>query len=198
MHARRIRLQLDQRQQTAHTLLQLLPGRPLLVSLDGVGDLGADTHHGVERVHDALGDQRDAGEAHASHLLLGQGQQPELAEVDPTSFDAARWSNQPHQGHGGGGLAGAGLAHEPQPLACAQFEVDALHGSHGSPLGVIVDAQLLHPQRDPAVGAHEVRHRRGLAIRSNPMEMRKSPTKISTIMTMGGAHHHQIPRSSEV
>ena len=59
--------------------------------------------------------------------------------MDAPPFDVARWSDQPHESHGHGGLAG-GLANESQPLARAEFEVDALHGAHRSPFGVIVDA----------------------------------------------------------
>ena len=158
-----------------------------------------DAHHRVEGVHHPLRDQGDAREPHPPHLLVGQGEQLQLVEVDPSPLDASRGPDQAHEGHGRGRLPRARLPHQAEALARPQLEADALHGAHRSAAGVVVDAQVLHPQqRARGPGAHEARHMRGLAMRSSPMETRKRPMKMSTISTMGGAHHHHIPRSSEV
>ena len=104
------------------------------------------------------------------------------------------------------------LSDEAQALAWRKREAHAGNGSHGTGGGLELDPQIPHCQHVPCCdtfawhaesrpmcrcahgGYHHVVLSRTLTIRSSPTEVSRSPTKMSTITTSGGTHHHHSPR----
>ena len=111
---------------------------------DGVAQLLADRDHGVERVHRALGNQGDICRAGPAHLFFGEAQQVGSVQPHLAALDHGGRFEQPHQAQRRGGFAGAGFAHQPQPLARPQKEADAVYRAHWPARRQIADAQVAH------------------------------------------------------
>jgi hypothetical protein len=130
-----------------------------------------------------------------SHLRLGQAQHVDAAELDLAALDFAGWLDQPQDGQPGGRLARAGLADQTEPLALAEIEAHAVDCFHRASARVVVHAQIPDPQH---LGRHVVLLSRGFTIRSRPAAIEYSPTKMTTMIRIGGSHHHTRPRMSVV
>ncbi len=115
---------------------------------DGVENLLAHTRDRIERVHRALGDERDAGQAELADLFLGQLEHVDALEHDLARLDLARRADQAHQGQGDRRLARAGLADQPETLVGVEGEADAVDSLHRAPRRVVGHPQVLYVQ-DP-------------------------------------------------
>ena len=70
------------------------------VHLEGLDDLGADRHHGVEAGHRVLGDHPDPSAADPAQRALVGGGQVEVAEVDAAAGDPAVVGEEPVDARG--------------------------------------------------------------------------------------------------
>ena len=66
--------------------------------LHRVQDLLTHPHHGIERVHRALGNQRHGGEPKLSHLFVRQLQQADALQRHRAALILARRADEAHQG----------------------------------------------------------------------------------------------------
>jgi hypothetical protein len=115
-------------------LQRLLLGQPLVL-LDLLDDLLADLLHRVQRGHRVLEDHGDLGAAHPAQLLLAGADQLGALVVGGALEAGVGRAGQPHQGHGGDGLARARLADDRQDLAGGQVERHAIHRLDDALLG---------------------------------------------------------------
>ncbi|MNR22862.1 hypothetical protein D3C85_1398400 [compost metagenome] len=76
-----------------------------------------------------------------AHGLVAEPQEFLALEPDRPG-DLRRRGQQAQDGHGGDGLSGAGLAHDPERFAGAEVEVDAADGVDHTVLGVEADVQV--------------------------------------------------------
>ena len=145
-----------------------------LVQADRLGDLPVDPHHGVERVHRALEDHRRGPPAHVAparrrapvqqhHAALG-------VERDLAARAAEAARQQSEQRERGRGLAAAGLAGQPERLAAAQAEADAVDDRDEAAFLAVDHAQVAHLEQRVAPDrrrAHARSRRVGLTISSS-------------------------------
>src|SRR5204862_7750955 len=116
-------------------------------------------------------------------------------ESHPSRFNLAGRLDQAHDRQTGGRLPGAGLADEAESLALAERKAHPVDGFHRSVARVVVHPQIVDLQ-DHA--RHETVRKRGLMIRSSPAAIEYRPVKMSTMMMIGGSHHHTSPRMTVV
>ena len=91
---------------------------------------GADGLHRVEGVVRVLRDEADAPPTQLTPLAATQRSDIAAIEGDGSGIDGGIRGQQADGCHGGGGLAGAGLAHDGGHLPRVNLEVDALHGGN--------------------------------------------------------------------
>ena len=115
-----------------------------VVGLQCFLDLGADTPHRVEVAHRVLRHETHLGAAQLVELaLLGAGDFLAV-ELDGAVDHVTGAGQQTQHGHGGGGLAGTGLAHNGHPLARVDGEVGIAHRVHRlAGVSGEVDGQIL-------------------------------------------------------
>src|SRR5205823_1232359 len=97
-----------------------------LVRAHRVDELVADPHHRVERVHRALEHHRDVAPAVAAELLRLLADEALALVEDAAAGDASRWAQDLQDRVRDSGLAAARLAGEPDDLALADRQVDAV------------------------------------------------------------------------
>ena len=102
--------------------------------------------------------------------------------------DAPRWADHAQDRQRHGGFAAAGLAGQPQRLAGRQAEADAAHRTHQPERMRERHKQIANFQH---CGADADFLSRGLAISSSPAVTRNNPRNTTTMMAIGGTHHHQ-------
>ena len=108
-----------------------VPRLPLVavgVERDGLDELMPDGIGGVQRGHRILEDDRDLVAAHIAHDLLARADELLAVELDGAGDNLTRGCEDLHDGVGGNGLAGAGLAHDAEDLAPVEEEGDAVDG----------------------------------------------------------------------
>ncbi len=110
-----------------HFLLDRAAGEFGVVGLERFGDLGSDAHRGVEGGHWFLKDHGDAAAPMAAHGFVREGEQG-FARECYASTDVRRRRKETEDGERGGGLAGAGLAHQTERLSRVDMERDAVDG----------------------------------------------------------------------
>ena len=97
------------------------------MQLDDLGNLVAHREHGVEGRHGVLENHRDFLAAHLAHFLGTHFEQILVLEEDfARDHLAGRRGDEAHHAEGGGGLAGAGLAHEADGLSALEAQIDAV------------------------------------------------------------------------
>ena len=125
-------------------LFQGLLGRKTVVDPERFRDLLADGHQRVEVRGRVLKDHADLAPAHAPHLVLGEPGDVVAVEADGAAADAQALAGQEADDSAAGErLARAALAHEPQDLAFAEGERDAVHGAQRARRRHDLDRQVL-------------------------------------------------------
>ena len=112
----------------------------------GFSDLIADAHHGIERGHRLLEDERDAGTANPPHVALGQRDEVTPFEHDAASGDAARRLEQPEDRKRGHRLAAARLADEAKCFAGRDLKAHVVHHRDGRTRALEDHAEMLDVQ----------------------------------------------------
>ena len=102
---------------------------------EGLGDLPAHGHGGVEAGHGVLEDHADVVAAQSLHLLFRAQQQVFALEPDVAFGDAAVFGQQPQDGLGGDGFAAAGFAHHGHAFAGLHGHVHAADRLDGAAVG---------------------------------------------------------------
>ena len=97
--------------------------------------LRPDAEHRVQRHHRILEDHRDAPAAEVAHLARRQPDEILALEQDAAADDPAGRIDEAEDREAGDRLARAGLADEPQHLAAADLEADAVDRLDDAPLG---------------------------------------------------------------
>ena len=108
---------------------------------DGLGDLVADAHHGIERGHRLL---KDHGHARAAQLLqVGGAGRAEVAALElHLAGEPCLGRQQPHDRQCGDAFAGAGFTNQGEGLSAVERERDAVHGSHRPTCGRKLDGEI--------------------------------------------------------
>jgi hypothetical protein len=119
-----------------------------VVSTDGLGDLVADAHDGVESGHGLLEDHGHAQAAQGlQHLLQTSGAGGgEVAFEEHGAGEPRLRRQQSHDGEGGDALAGAGFADQGEGFARREDERDVAHGGYGAARGGELDGEVLQLQ----------------------------------------------------
>ena len=136
------RRQADLLEQADDARLRLGPSRPLAVIAQRVDDLAADPQHRIERVHRALGDQRDRRQPQPPHLLFRHRQEIDPVEQRFARLDSAGRLDQAQQRQRDRRFARAGLADQAEAFAASQIEADAVDRPDRTARRVIVHAQV--------------------------------------------------------
>ena len=126
-------------------------------------DLEADRPHGVEIGHGVLGHQTDGGAAQGGELLGTQVGDVAPLEANRATGDPAGSGQQPDDGVGQGGLAGARLPHDSHGLAGVEGQVRLAHGRDEPGRGAEGDLQVGDLQERVALGVPGGRRGEGLA-----------------------------------
>jgi hypothetical protein len=143
---RHIAPQTDAVEQLSNPSVKRPPRQLYAMVIETITDLLFHPHHGIERVHRPLGDQRDLGQPYPPHLLFVETEQVDAVEQHLAAFDPPRRSDQPQQGQGDCRFARAGFPNQPQPLPLANIEADAVYGLHRATRGVVVHHEIPHFQ----------------------------------------------------
>ena len=115
-----------------------------LVGADGLGDLGADAHHRVERGPRVLQDHRDVAAADVAHLGFGFGQQVLAPEANRAAGDAAAGAGQHAlQGQRGHRLAATAFADDAEGFAGGDVDAHAIDGLDEAAAGGEFDPEVL-------------------------------------------------------
>src|SRR5699024_7503582 len=151
----------DLLEQFEHAGLDLLAVAPA-VDTQRLGDARADGAHGVQGAGGVLRDQADAGAAQLAPGTLGQTDEllaPPVGarEGDGAAGDGAVVGEQTDRRLRGGGLAGAGFAHQGGDRAARDGEVDAAHRFDGSAAGAVGDAEGADLQQRLGLGGGGLR-----------------------------------------
>ena len=133
----------DQVHELDGAVVNLLFGHLRIVGDQRFLDLVADGEHRGQSGERVLEDHGDALATDLAHLKIGLAEQF-LAVVGDGALDAGVLVQQAHDGHGGHGLAGAGLAHDAEGLAGVQVEVHAAHRVHGAGFGGEADGEVAY------------------------------------------------------
>src|SRR6185503_15486041 len=160
-------------------------------------------------VHRSLGDQGDLAPTDPAECRRVDREEIDPAERDTAAFDSTRWSDEAEDRHGGGRLATAGLADQPEHLAGSDAEAEPVDGDHALVATLVRDPQVLDRQDCRANGArpfgrgqfgdhHEAPtpRRRGFRYRSRALLIRNRPPKSRMRKRVGGPHHHHMPRAT--
>ncbi len=102
-----------------------------------------DREQRVQAGHRLLEDQPQLGPAHLVHLLGVDVEQVVIAIANLARGRGAL-GQQPQDAAAERRFAAAGLAHEPERLAFAELEGDAIHRSNRDTLGPVPDSQVAH------------------------------------------------------
>jgi hypothetical protein len=137
-------VQLDGFQRLAYAIKDLGVRVCRHMRFNGVLELFAHLHHGVQRVHGSLGNERNVCEARQAHLLLGKLEQVLASQPDFAAFDMGGRFQQAHEAQRRGRFAGSGFTDKSQAFAGAQVKADAVYGAYRSASSVIVYAQILY------------------------------------------------------
>lgn len=98
-----------------------------LMFANGLGQLLADRHHGIERCHWLLKDHRDIAAAHAAHRTVGELREFAPFELDAAGGDPQRgFRQEPHDSKRSHGFARAALAGNAQRFAAHEVEADGI------------------------------------------------------------------------
>ena len=124
-----------------------LGGAAHLVNAQPLLHRGADGLHRVEGVIRILRDEPDAPPAQLAPLAPAQRGDIATIEGDGSGVDGGIRGQQTNGCHGGGGLTGAGLAHDGGHLPRVHLEVDALHGGNVATCGGIGHGEVPHVQQ---------------------------------------------------
>ena len=124
--------------------------RPVGVDVQGLLDLLADAHERVERAHRLLKHDADIAAVDGAQLPARAFEQVPSLKEDLTLHGDEAALDESGQRHGSHGLAGAGLAHQAEPLAARKGEIDAAHGLlAGGVKGDVEIADLKHGSHLP-------------------------------------------------
>jgi hypothetical protein len=126
-------------------------GRPpaaAAVAPHRLADLVPDGERGVQARHRLLEDHGDLVAAHVAQRPLVQGREVAILEPDASPRPPARRGrDQAEDGQPGHGLAGAGLADEPDDLAFGHRERHVAHDVGPAVVGREVDAEAVDVQQ---------------------------------------------------
>ena len=156
------------------------------VGPERLGDLGADPPQRVQGHQRVLEDVADPAPAQGAQLRLGGGEHVHPG-VERGGGDLGGRSVQAQQGAGGDGLAGAGLAHDPEALPGAEGEGDVVDDL----VPVEGDREVLHVQerRGEGAGGHRTAPASVARCRCRPSTVSDSVN--STIVMPGKKSIHQ-------
>ena len=107
--------------------------RHVFVQPDGLQDLIAHAHDGIQARGRFLKDHRDARAAQALHGFFGEAHQVLPAHLHPPLRHKDALGQQAHEREGRQGLAAARLAHEGEALAPFNIKGDVRDGRHRLP-----------------------------------------------------------------
>jgi len=148
-----------------------------LVGAEHVDELVADAHHGIERVHRALEDQRDVPPPEPAQLLAVQGRRVLALEEDPSVHDLARRAQNPEERVCDRALPAARLARKADELARPDRQRDVVDRAHTA----VVDDEVV--ELDERLGRrfrHDLRpavyhgaHAAALRGQSSPASIRR-------------------------
>ena len=162
-----------------------------LMEHDRLGDLLADLHDRVQARHRVLEDHRDVVAADRAHLVVVDGAQVLVAEHErPLDHLAGRVGDEPHERHGGDGLAGAGLADDADGLAAVEREAHAVDGLDHPGVGEEVRGEVLDGEE--AFG-HAYSLSLGSVASRRPLPNEMKPKTVVTSARLGNSSHHQLP-----
>ena len=118
-----------------------------MVHAHDLGDLIADREHRVERGHRLLEHHRHASAANLAHRLFVERDEVVSVEVDlAAGLDSAGRADEAEQRERGDRFSAARFADEPDRLAGADVEADAVHRAGDAVLGVEVRAEIANAQ----------------------------------------------------
>ena len=107
----------------------------VLVHPDGFHELGSDGLEGIQGSHRVLEYQADVPPPDLGDPGVVKAHELCPVELDAAAHNAARWRNEPHEGHGEGGFPGTRFADDRQSLPFVEVEGHVPHrvdGSRGS------------------------------------------------------------------
>ena len=110
----------------------------------GFGHLLPDGEDRVEGGHGFLEDHGDVVAPDLAHPGVGAAAQVFSLETDFAGHQSRGGLEQPQDGHGGDGLAAAGLPHQAQGLAGGQVEAHPGHGPGPAPGPGEIDREILY------------------------------------------------------
>ena len=117
------------------------PSRPLAVIAQRVDHLAADLQHRIERVHRALGHERNRRQPQPPHLLFRHRQEIDPVQPRFARLDSSGRLDQAQQRQGYGGFPRAGFPDQAEAFAASQIETDAVDRPDRTARRVIVHAQ---------------------------------------------------------
>ena len=124
---------------------QRLLARSAPVHLQGLGDLGADGHGGVQRGHGVLEDHADLRAADAPAVDLRTSEDLRAAQSRRPGGDAARrHRDQPHHALHGHRFSTTGFTDDRQGFTGLNVETDAAHRLYDAAVGVELDPQPVY------------------------------------------------------
>src|SRR5450759_1215663 len=152
--------------------------RDLEVLADGLGDLLADLHDGIQRGHWVLEDHRHLRAPEAAHL--GGGEREDLFALEPdrpAALDPVA-GQQVHDRTGQHGLARPGLADDAEGLAALEGERNTVDGAHQAPLALEVGREVADLEESAVVvGVGETLGAQIPASRTSKRDRTTSPRK---------------------
>jgi hypothetical protein len=98
----------------------------------GLADLQADLEERIERGHRLLEDHGNVAAAHLPHRLIIEVEEAAAIEHDASTRMAGAARQQPHDGEGGHGFAGAGFADDGDGFPGFDAEAQPIDGVNGS------------------------------------------------------------------
>ena len=174
-------------------LAQHLPG-PLarLLGVDAgdhehLGDLVADPDRRVQRAARVLVDHRDLGRAQRAHLRLAHAGEVLARDAHRAARDAAVARQVAQDGVGRGGLAAAGLSHEPVGLALGDGEAHAAQDGPPDPAHAVGDLEVDELERRRGRDRHRSK------AEATPSAIRFTPMTSVAIARLGNRTGHQKP-----
>ncbi len=149
------------------------------------GELLADDDRRVEGAQRALIDDADLRAPQRPELPVRQAEQLDAVETHAAVRDAAVLRQVADGAHGERGLAGAGLAHEPEALVLVDGERDVADRVQDAELGGVVDAEALDLEDGAGGGGHQFLPPPGSMTCRSPSDMRLV-AMTRTAMVMAG------------
>ena len=117
------------------------------MALQRLGKLCPCRHHGIEREHRLLEDDRNAAAPHLAHIPFRDLQQIATLELDRAAHDGAGIGQQPHHRKRRHRFAAAGFPHQGKRFAVANVESNAVHGAHDGRSRVDPRSKIPDPQQ---------------------------------------------------